>query len=75
MCAFDLDELPIDFPCPECWFYNSMTYREARLASPIICRGCKNALIPDDVLGELENVRMTIARTVSALERTFQKLS
>jgi hypothetical protein len=34
-----LDPAEIEFPCPRCDFYNPITFGEARLGTPIICRG------------------------------------
>ena len=32
---FDPDQAPLEFPCPECGFFNTTTYGEARLSVPI----------------------------------------
>jgi hypothetical protein len=71
---FDLDSAEFEFPCPRCTFFNPIAYREARLGSPIICRGCKNTIVPDDAMGELEKARRRIADSIRELQRTLQEL-
>ena len=72
---FDLDPAEFEFPCPRCAFYNPITFREARLGAPIICRGCKNTLTPDDAMGELESARRRIANSIRKFQQTMERLS
>jgi hypothetical protein len=69
--AFDLDQTSMDFACPQCKFYNRVTYREARLGCPVICRGCKTTLKLDDAMGSLATARRGIMRAVSELQEIF----
>jgi hypothetical protein len=71
---FDLDPAEFEFPCPRCAFFNPITYREARLGSPIICRGCKNTIVPDDAMGELEKARRRIADSIREFAERMSRL-
>ena len=71
---FDLDPYEFEFPCPVCDFYNPITFGEARLGAPIICRGCRNTLRPDDAMGNLENARRTINDSIRELKETLERL-
>lgn len=71
---FDLDAAEFEFPCPRCEFYNPVTFGEARLGAPLICRGCKNTISPNDAMGELENARLRIADSVRRLHETLKRL-
>ena len=70
----DLDSAEFEFPCPRCDFLNPVTLGEARLGTPIICRGCKNTIVPDDAMGELENARRKIARSIRELQEGMKRL-
>jgi hypothetical protein len=72
--TFNLDPLEFEFPCPMCAFYNPITIGEARLGAPIICRGCKNTLTPNDTMGDLENVRRRMVDSVRELQETMERL-
>jgi hypothetical protein len=71
---FDLDPVELEFACPRCAFFNVMTYRDARLGAPIICRGCKNTITPDDTMGELTNARRRMMASVDELQKTLEEL-
>jgi len=71
---FDLDPAEFEFPCPRCDFYNPITFGEARLGAPIICRGCKNTITPDDHMGELETARQRIADSVREFQEAVERL-
>jgi hypothetical protein len=71
---FDLDPAEFEFPCPRCEFYNPITFRDARLGAPLICRGCKITISPDDSMGELEHARKMIADSVKKLQETIKRL-
>ena len=71
---FDLDSAELEFPCPRCDFSNPITFGEARLGTPIICRGCKNTIMPDDAMGELENARRRIADSVREFAERMKRL-
>lgn len=71
---FDLDPAEFEFPCPRCEFYNPITFGEARLGAPLLCRGCKNTISPDDVMGELENIRRRMADSVRKFQGMFERL-
>jgi hypothetical protein len=70
----DLDPIEIEFPCPQCDFYNPITYGEARLGASIICRGCKNTITPDDSMGDLDNARRKIVDSVRELQETLERM-
>jgi len=70
---FDFDPLEFEFPCPICDFYNSLTFGEARVGVPIICRGCKNTLRPDDAMSDLENARRTISDSIRELQEKLER--
>ena len=70
----NLDALEFDFPCPGCDFYNHITFGEARLGAPIICRGCKNTIRPDDSMGELEDANRQIANSIQKLKESLERL-
>jgi hypothetical protein len=70
----DLDSAEFEFPCPRCDFSNPVTFGEARLGTPIICRGCKNTIVPDDARGELENARRKIARSIREFQEKMERL-
>jgi hypothetical protein len=69
-----LEPAEIEFPCPRCDFYNPITFGEARLGTPIICRGCKNTIRPDDPIGELEDAKRRIEDSIRELKRTIEGL-
>jgi hypothetical protein len=71
---FDLDPAEFEFACPKCDFSNPITFKEARLGSPIICRGCKNTIMPDDAMGELEKARRRIAEAIRDFEEQMRRL-
>jgi len=71
---FDLDPMEVEFPCPKCDFFNPISYREARLGAPIICRGCKNTIVPDDAMGELEKARRRIADSIREFAEKMKRL-
>ncbi len=71
---FNLDSFEFEFPCPKCCFLNPLTYGEARLGAPIICRGCKITLLPYDAGGSVENARRDIMRVLSKLGGAITKL-
>jgi hypothetical protein len=71
---FDLDPIEFEFSCPQCDFSNPITFREARLGAPTICRGCKNTVVPDDLMGDLENARRRIADSIRELHRNLEGL-
>jgi hypothetical protein len=71
---FDLDSAEFEFPCPRCDFSNPITFGEARLGTPIICRGCKNTIVPDDAMGELENARRRIADSIREFAERMKRL-
>ena len=71
---FDLDPMEFEFSCPECDFSNPITFREARLGTPVICRGCKNMIVPNDAMGELESARNRIARAFREFQDGLERL-
>jgi hypothetical protein len=71
---FDVDPIEFEFSCPKCDFSNPITFRESRLGAPTICRGCKNTITPDDAMGELENLRRSLANSVRELQNSLEKL-
>lgn len=71
---FDLDPIVFEFSCPKCNFSNPITFKEARLGVPVICRGCKNTIMPDDAMGELENVRRRIADSIREFAEQMKRL-
>ena len=71
---FDLDPMEFEFSCPECDFSNPITFGEARLGAPLICRGCKNTIVPDDAMGELEDARRRIARSIRKFKESLEGL-
>jgi hypothetical protein len=70
----DLDSAEFEFSCPKCDFSNPITFGQARLAAPVICRGCKNTVVPDDAMGELENARRRIARSIREFQEEMKRL-
>ena len=70
----DLDSAEFEFPCPKCDFSNPVTFGEARLGTPIICRGCKNTIVSDDAMGELENARRRIADSIREFAERMKRL-
>jgi len=70
----DLDAAVIEFPCPECEFYNPITFGEASLGASIICRGCKNTITPHDSMGEFEDARRKIANSIRKFKETIEEL-
>jgi hypothetical protein len=70
----DFDSAELEFSCPRCDFSNPITLGEARLGVPVICRGCKNTIVPDDALGDLENACRSISESVRKLKEEFERL-
>jgi hypothetical protein len=70
----DLDSAEFEFSCPKCDFLNPVTFGEARLGTPVICRGCKNTIVPDDAMGELENARRRIAGSMREFQERMKRL-
>ena len=70
----DLDSAEFEFPCPGCDFSNPITFGEARLGTPILCRGCKNTIVADDTMGELGDARRRIARSIREFQEQMKKL-
>lgn len=66
--------VPIEFRCPSCGFYNTVTLQEARLGAPIICRGCKNTLQTDDASGELAVAHRQIQQAFASLKQTLERM-
>lgn len=71
---FDLDPAELEFQCPRCEFYNPITFGEARLCIPILCRGCKNTITPDDPMGDLDFARRRIASSMQELKESLERL-
>ena len=71
----DLDVCELEVACPECAFLSVVTYRDLRLGTPTICRGCKNTLVPDDAMGGLAQARHAILETFRELKETLNQLS
>jgi hypothetical protein len=71
---FDLDPAEFEFPCPNCAFWNPITFGEARLGTSLICRGCKNTITPEDAMGEPENIRRRIAESVREFQKAMEGL-
>jgi hypothetical protein len=70
----DLESAEFEFSCPKCDFSNPITFGEARLGTPIICRGCKNTIVPDDIMGELNDAQRKITDSIRELQETLERL-
>lgn len=71
----DLDKYEIDFRCPKCGFYNEVYIKQVRVRDVIICRGCKTNIRLDDQMNQVKKAVREINRSMSKLEKTFNKLS
>ena len=50
----NLDKLETDINCPECDFYNTISFKDIRLKNVIICRGCKLNMQLDDYMNSFK---------------------
>jgi len=66
---FVLDNAEIEFQCPNCGFFNTVTLRQIRLGEIIICSGCHETikLIDKDV--STERAIIKIKKSLQDLER------
>lgn len=64
----NLDKEVIDFSCPNCGFYNSFFFKQARLRDVIICRGCKYNIRLDDQMNECRKAARSIKKAIQELE-------
>jgi hypothetical protein len=69
---FDLDSVAFTFTCPECRFVNSATVRQVRLASRIICRGCKKELCLIDANASFKKARGHISEEIASLGKALK---
>jgi hypothetical protein len=72
---FNLDRVPLDVPCPECRFENTIFYRQARLRDVLICRGCKANIALDDHMNQCRKARQQVNRALHDLESTIASLN
>ena len=71
----ELDRHEIEFPCPQCDFYNKIWLKQACLRDTIICRGCKSNIRLDDQMNETRKAIRSIRRTMNELEKTLKGMS
>lgn len=71
----DLDKVSLDLECPECQFSNPFFYRQARLRTVIICRGCKSNIRLDDQMNTCRKARVQVQRVMDELQEALSKLS
>jgi hypothetical protein len=70
-----LDNETIEFPCPQCGFYNPIFFKQARLRDVIICRGCKSNIQLDDQMNECRKAERAFRKAVEELEKTLKNLN
>ncbi len=63
-----LDKLTIELQCPNCGFYNTIFFKQARLRDIIICRGCKANVQLDDTMNECRKVERSFRKAVKGFE-------
>jgi hypothetical protein len=69
---FDLDRVAFTFACPGCRFENSATVLQVRVASRVICRGCKKELHLIDENGSFKQGRRRISEEIASLGKTLK---
>ena len=71
----NLDKHEIDFPCPNCGFYNPFFFKQARLKDLIICRGCKINIQLDDHMNECRKTTRNIKRALDDLYQSLKNIN
>jgi hypothetical protein len=69
---FDLDRVVFTFTCPECRFVNSATVRQVRIASRVICRGCKKELCLVDGSASFKKSRRRVNEGIASLGKALE---
>ena len=70
----DIDRITINRDCPRCSFSNPAFYRQARLRTPLICRGCHCTIQLDDHMNECRKARQSIKRAIDEFQDALSKL-
>ncbi len=71
----DISRHPIDIQCEKCNFKNTVTLKQAKANTIIICRGCKvNIQLIDHMYSVRKSIK-SINREISSLMEEFDKLS
>ena len=68
-----LDSRTISVECHMCHFSTDVTFREVRLRSAIICRGCKATLQLEDYMCSMTNAQKSINRSLLKLKESLGK--
>ena len=63
-----LDQASIDVDCPQCRFANSVRWKEVRMRSAVICRGCKTTLKLEDCMNSFRRAERTFSTALNELE-------
>ncbi len=72
---YDIDNHPLEFPCPGCGFYNRIFFKQARLRGVIICRGCKSNIQLDDKMNECRKAKRFIREALRGLKESIENIS
>lgn len=67
----DLKRFHIEFPCPNCGFYNRATLGQVMTRDVLICRGCKSNVRLED---HMNSARASVSRANKALERLAETM-
>ena len=70
----NVDYHTLEFTCPHCGFFNSVTLKQIRLCDAIICRGCKDIIKFEDYMNETRKAIKLINKELWKLEEELKKI-
>ncbi|MCL5123670.1 MAG: hypothetical protein M1511_04060 [Deltaproteobacteria bacterium] len=69
----EFNNTPIDFPCPQCGFINTMSLGQIAELDSVFCRGCKARLYVENGEGPQDIKR--VLNSLDSLSSSFEKNS
>ena len=71
----DLDNLEIEFKCPQCGFSNKVRLKQIRLGEVVICSGCHSNIKLVDKDASTQRAVEEIEKSFEDLERTIDRIN
>lgn len=71
---FDLDNVEIDFECPNCGFSNKVRLKQVRLGQVIICSGCHENIKLVDKDASTQRAIEEIEKSLEDLDRSIERI-
>lgn len=71
----DIEKITIEIQCPNCNFYNTIFFKQAKLRDIVICRGCKINIKLDDQMNECRKAVRSISNAFRELDNTIKDLN